>query len=283
MCTILKYKSCVGRNFDYEISYKEELRHIRAKDFDLRYDIIGMCTGLVKDYPLLYDGMNQHGLCCGGLAFTGNAEYFDKVIGMNSIPAYDFTLRVLGNCKSVEEVKQAMDVTIITNENYSDDLQNTDLHWFVADKKEAIVIESTKDGLHWYDAETNVLTNNPPYEEQLDMYKFSSSMIGDVAPSLTDDMEWWSRGRETDGLAGGYASDERFERVSFLKEKLENADNIFDDVNQTFHLLAAAEQVYGVTEVDDKFEYTIYSIVYNMNDKMVYLQNYDGNRNRYMY
>ena len=55
MCSIFKYKNCVGRNFDYEVSYDEELRVIEPKQAGNQYKIIGMCAGVVKDYPLLYD------------------------------------------------------------------------------------------------------------------------------------------------------------------------------------------------------------------------------------
>lgn len=290
MCTILKYKHCMGRNFDYEVSYNEELRFIESDKFNLKYNIIGMCTGIIQDYPLLYDGMNQCGLCMGGLAFTGNAYYIDPIEVDNegkkvySIPSYNFILFILGNFSTVASVEEYIKEKncLITNEQYNDDMPPSDLHWFVCDKDKAIVIEQTVDGLQIHQAITGVLTNNPPYQKQIDAYHFSSSLVGDVSPSLCND-EWYSRGRETDGLAGGYASDERFERVSFLKSKLESANNNFDDVGQTFHLLTAAEQMYGITVVDDKFEYTIYSVVYNMDDKMVYLQDYNGKRNSYMY
>ena len=59
MCSTFKFKQCVGRNFDYEQSYDEELRIIKSMEFYNEFEIIGMCTGLVKDYPLLYDGMNE--------------------------------------------------------------------------------------------------------------------------------------------------------------------------------------------------------------------------------
>ena len=35
------------------------------------------------------------------------------------------------------------------------------------------------------------------------------------------------------------------------------------------------EQIYGATPVKDKYEYTIYSIVYDMDYKDVYLKFYD--------
>ena len=57
MCTSLKYKGCFGRNFDYEVSYKEQLVNVAKGEFGNEYAVIGMATGLVDTYPLLYDGM----------------------------------------------------------------------------------------------------------------------------------------------------------------------------------------------------------------------------------
>ena len=82
---------------------------------------------------------------------------------------------------------------------------------------------------------------------------------------------------ETYGLRGDYTSLSRFNRLSYLKDKLEASNNgyTFNDVSQSFHLLSSVEQMYGATPVNDKFEYTIYSIVYDMENKYVYLKKYD--------
>jgi choloylglycine hydrolase len=81
---------------------------------------------------------------------------------------------------------------------------------------------------------------------------------------------------ETDNLKGGYTSEERFIRASYLKEKLESASQ--DDFNliaQSLHLLSSVEQIYGATPVDDKFEYTIYSVVYDMNELTAAIKTYN--------
>ena len=41
MCSIFKYKNIVGRNFDYEQSYNEELRFINKNEFK---NIIDDCS-----------------------------------------------------------------------------------------------------------------------------------------------------------------------------------------------------------------------------------------------
>ena len=273
MCSILKYNDCMGRNYDYEISYQEELRTIPKHKYKNEYAIIGMCTGLVKDYPLLYDGMNSEGLCVGALAFKGNAKYHPKVSGQVNIPSYKFPLEVLGNFESVQEIRDthSLEVVNITDESYSKELPPTDLHWFISDKDESIVVEQTRDGFGYFSGE--VLTNNPPYPLQLMNYDKIKTKIGDVDFQLKKTYD--TRGLETFYLAGDYTSMSRFERLSYLKENLEKASNSFNNVGQTFHLLSSAEQVYGSTPINDKYEYTIYSIVYDMENLEVYLKTYD--------
>lgn len=276
MCSIFKYKNCVGRNFDYEVSYKEQLVNVPKGEFGNDYAVIGMCTGLVEDYPLLYDGMNEYGLTCGGLAFTGNAHYEnidDVPYGDYIIKAYDFTFHILANFKSVKEVKECLKNAHIIDEQFSDDFPNSDLHWHIADKDDSIIVEQTKDdGLKVYDGE--VLTNNPPYPLQLGediIYKF---YIGETNRE-TKGKKFFTRGTETEFLCGGYTSSERFTRIFYLKEQLEKTTDKFNQISETFHLLQSVEQCYGATPVNDKFEYTIYSIVYDMNGKNVWVKTYD--------
>ena len=276
MCTILKYKGMVGRNFDYEVSYKEEIRTIERNEYDNKYSMIGVCTGAVTDYPLLYDGMNEYGLVCGGLAFTGNAKYQRYQEDKLNIPSFDFTFQVLGNNKSVNEAREWLSDVSIWCEPYSDEIKNSDLHWFLADKNEAIIIEQTIDGLNIYDAKTNVMTNNPPYPEQL-LNCVSNKMIGKIHPlmSTIQKKEWLSRGRETDGLGGGYSSDERFEKVSYLVDRMSKVDNPYSGVAETFHILESVLQPIGLTPVNDKFEYTIYSVVYDIERCVMWIKTYD--------
>ena len=277
MCSIFKYKNCVGRNFDYDVSYNEELRIIKKGEYYSSYNIIGMCTGLVKDEPLMYDGMNEKGLVCGALAFEGNAYYYPPNDNKFSPPSYEFVLYVLRNFETVEQVKKFInnDMFQISNEAYSEEMPPSDLHWFVADKKESIIVEQTKRGLSIYNGE--VMTNNPPYEDiilSVPLYNKHVGIYKGINP-LVKFEKYSSRGIETINLNGDYTSLGRNCRLSYLKEKLEKSKTIFDDISQSFHLLSSIEQIYGVTQVKDRFEYTIYSIVYDMRYKKIYLKMYN--------
>lgn len=281
MCTALKYKQTMGRNFDYEISYNEELVIIPAYQYDNVFSVIGICTMYVDAngiYPLLYDGMNEKGLCMAGLAFEGNAYYIDpndikKREGKRGVNVYDFIFQILGQYESVAEVKTYIEKMVLIDKQISKEYQNSDMHWFVCDQKESIVIEQTKDGLFYYDAETGVLTNNPVYPEQLQKYISNKNLIGKFKAS------YHTRGNETEGLNGSYTSSGRFQRVSYLKEKLElsEKDN-FIPVAQSFHLLSSVEQIYGATPINDKFEYTIYSVVYDMQTASANVKVYNSSK-----
>ena len=279
MCSIFKYKNCVGRNFDYEVSYQEELRIIEKGEHYNDSRIIGMCTGLVDDEPLMYDGMNGYGLVCGALAFEGNAYYYPHDEDKFSPGAYEFVNYILRNFHSVEQAKDFIshDNFQIGDTQYSDDFPNSDLHWFIADKKESIVVEQTKNGLNIYNG--SVMTNNPVYSVQKHEYDTYKDMIGD---NEYFENLYNTRGMETSGLDGSYTSDGRFERLSFLKEQLEKHQGMKTlepdalDVANSFHLLSSVEQIYGATPVNDKFEYTIYSIVYDMKNLNVYYKFYNN-------
>ena len=272
MCSIFKYGNVVARNFDYEVSYDEELRFIKKGEHYSSYDIIGMCTGLVKDEPLMYDGMNSQGLVCGALAFEGNAFYKEPNEHKFSPPSYEFVLYVLRTFPSVDTVKQfiSSDDFQISNENYSEDMPSSDLHWFIADKEESIIVEQTKEGLNVYDGD--VMTNNPVYPNQLLGCAVDLSNVG---RGVYISLDYKTRGKATYRLNGDYTSSGRFSRLTYLKKKLEESDCSFDDVSQGFHLLSSVEQIYGATPVEDKFEYTIYSIVYDMERMKVFLRRYD--------
>ena len=41
------------------------------------------------------------------------------------------------------------------------------LYLFIADENESITVESMSDGLHIYDNPVGVLTNNPPFPQQM--------------------------------------------------------------------------------------------------------------------
>ena len=288
MCTAFKLRNCMGRNFDYEISYGEQLIEIPRDNETINnhYSIIGIVSGQIPMYPMFYDGLNDHGLCMAGLNFDGNAVYHNKDDNKENIKPYEMIPYVLGNYKSVDDVKKWAENINILDEPFSENIPNSPLHWFVCDKEKSIVIESRANGLYVHDNPYNVLTNNPYFEAMSVIYEFDKKKISAenfIHNFLTNnDVEKFfnSRGKNTFGIKGDYTSIGRFEKCAFLNEYM-STQNKFDSITESFHLLSSVEQIYGLTPVKDKFEYTIYSTVYNMDSLEVCVQNYDRSYLKY--
>lgn len=275
MCSTFKYKSCMGRNYDFEKSFDEEVIFVPAGDPKCEgdYDILGVGSGLFKEYPMFYDAMNNEGLCMSGLAFSKNAKYHAPNDRKICLPPWEMIPHILGTCKSVEDFRNGFfgiyDLDVI-DKPFREGIPNSDLHWFLCDMKESVVIESTADGVNVYDNPYGAMTNNPPFPMMVDNYWEHVKYVGTIP------LHYETRGKETFGLSGGYTSMERFERLVYLKEHLERQDKA-DMVTDAFKLCSAVEQLYGLTEVDDSYEYTIYKDVYDMDEKRLYTQTYDGN------
>ena len=178
MCTAATYKTedfYFGRNLDYEFSYGDEVTVTpRAYPFALRcmgdfrtkYAMIGMAY-VAGEYPLYYDAVNEKGLGIAGLNFVGNAVYHPAAEGKNNVTQFELIPWLLGSCATLAEARTLLEKTNIVNIPFSDQLPLAQLHWLIADKTGSIVVESTADGLHIYDDPVGVLTNNPPFPQQL--------------------------------------------------------------------------------------------------------------------
>lgn len=272
MCTSIHYQHCMGRNFDYEISYKEACRIYKKE----KYKIMGMVTDIVKDYPLYYDAMNECGLCIAGLNFEGNAYYSQyKKEDKNNIAPWELPIKILGNCRNVTEAKQYLKNVWIYNKNFSEQMPNSSLHWMICDKEKCVTVESTKDGLIVYDNNVGVLTNNPSFSKQLKILKIMNK-IHSFSKKLKKKLltkTFSTRGTETLGVPGDLTSMGRFQRMCYYKEKMISRKK---QAIETMHLLDMVKQPYGATPVGNKFEYTIYEVVYDMDDGKMYIKNYDA-------
>ena len=78
--------------------------------------------------------MNEYGLCCSALAFEDNAVYnqstFEKMI---NVPSYKVVFFILSEYKSVKELVKDLPEWNITDEQFSNEFPNSDLHWFITD------------------------------------------------------------------------------------------------------------------------------------------------------
>ena len=161
MCTAATYKTkdfYFGRTLDYEFSYGEEITITpRNYKFNLKnmgimethYAMIGMAH-IAENYPLYYDAINEKGLGIAGLNFVGNADYKEVIDGKDNITQFEFIPYILGKCASVKEARELLRKINITNIPFNEKMTLAQLHWIIADKNEAITVESIKDGIKIY-------------------------------------------------------------------------------------------------------------------------------------
>ncbi len=293
MCTAATYKTkdfYFGRTLDYEFSYGSEIAVMPrnypinfkfAGTYARHYAIIGMAH-IVGDFPLFYDAVNEKGLCMAGLNFVGNAYYRDEIKGKDNVAQFEFIPRILSCCATVDEAKRLLENINITDTPFSDKLPVAKLHWIIADKNGAITVESVKDGLKIYDNPVGILTNNPPFDEQ--MFRLNDYMhLSPRQPENTFSdklsLETYSRGMGALGLPGDLSSQSRFVRVAFTKMNSVSGDTENESVSQFFHILGSVDQQRGCCEVaKGKYEITIYTSCCNADKGIYYYTTYENHQ-----
>lgn len=291
MCTAATYQThdfYFGRTLDYEFSYGDEvtisprgytfaLRH--AGRLDHPYAIIGMAH-VAQDYPLYYDAMNEKGLCMAGLNFVGNAVYANVIPGRENVAQFELIPYLLGQCASVAEARDRLARLQLVGTPFSAQLPAAQLHWLLADQHQAVVIESMADGLHIYDNPVGVLTNNPPFPQQLFQLNNYMSLSprqpeNRFAPQLP--LVSYSRGMGALGLPGDLSSASRFVRVAFTRMNAVSGDSETESVSQFFHILGSVEQHRGCCEVrDGQYEITLYTSCCNAARGIYYYTTYEN-------
>ena len=293
MCTAATYKTkdfYFGRTLDYEFSYGDEVTVTpRNYSFKFRhmgerkshYAMIGMAY-VADDYPLYYDAVNEKGLGMAGLNFVGNAKYQDVQTGRENVAQFEFIPWILSQCATVLEARKALEKMNLVGTPYSEKLPCASLHWMIADKDAAIVVECVEDGLHVYDNPVGVLTNNPPFDMQmfaLNNYAGLSSRQPDNTFADKLKLNAYSRGMGAMGLPGDLSSQSRFIRAAFTKLNAISSDTEEESVSQFFHILGSVEQQRGCCEVaDGKYEITIYTSCCNAAKGIYYYTTYDNHQ-----
>ena len=293
MCTAATYKTdgfYFGRTLDYEFSYGDEivvtprrfpLAFSGGKALPEHYALLGMAH-VADGYPLYYDAMNEKGLCMAGLNFVGNAVYAAPRGDEGDVAQFEFIPWVLAQCASVSEARALLAKTNLTGTPFSAQLPAAQLHWLLADKDECITVESAADGLHVSATPAGVLTNNPPFPQQL----FNLNNYMALSPRQPENrfsgalgLHCYSRGMGALGLPGDLSSMSRFVRVAYTKLNAVCRDTEAENVSQFFHILGAVEQQRGCCEVEPgAYEYTIYTSCCNATRGIYYYTTYDNHQ-----
>ena len=291
MCTAIAYKTkdfYFGRTLDYDFSYGEQIT-VTPRHFPLsfrhqgrlhsHYAIIGMAH-VAQNYPLYYDAVNEKGLAMAGLNFVGFASYRQCTDGKDNITNFEFVPWILGQCATVAQAKKLLQNMNLTDDAFSHQLPPAQLHWIIADREESITVESVQDGLRIYPNPIGVLTNNPPFDQQmLQLRNYMQLSAGEPENRFCTslDLRPYSRGMGALGLPGDLSSQSRFVRAAFTKLNSVCDGSESSSVSQFFHILDTVSQTRGCCRLEDgKYEISIYSSCCNASRGIYYYTTYDN-------
>lgn len=284
MCTAITFQTnnfYFGRTLDYETSFGEEVTitprnsPLPFRDADTlknHYAIIGMAS-VQAGYPLYYDAVNEKGLAMAELNFVGYADYKKPAAGKDNIAHFELIPWLLGQCASVEEAKRLLGRINITDTPFSEALPPAQLHWIVADRDQAITVESVAEGIRLYKNPAGVLTNNPPFDEQI--FQLNNFMHLSPEPprnrfSEKLPLKPYSRGMGALGLPGDLSSQSRFVRAAFTKLNSVCGASDTEGISQFFHILDTVAQTRGCCRLNSgEYEMTLYTSCCNA-DKGIY-------------
>lgn len=289
MCTAVSFRTdnhYFGRNLDLERDYGEVItitpRHFpfefrNHKRLDNHFAIIGTAT-VVSNYPLYFDGTNEHGLSMAGLNFPENARYNGIDNKKDNIAPFELIPWILAQCRNVCDAENLIKNLNITDIDFSTGLPSTPLHWLISDKEKSLTVESVKSGLKIYENPVGILTNNPTF----DFHMMNLNNYINISPSQPENrfseklrLTPYSLGMGAMGLPGDFSSASRFVRAAFTKFNSASSLNKNESVSQFFHILEAVTQPDGCNRVGDgSYEYTRYSSCCNTDKGIYYYRTY---------
>ncbi len=291
MCTAISYRATdhyFGRTLDLEYSYRESVtvtprnfpfQFRRAGVLKRHHAVIGIAH--VEDgYPLYYDGVNEMGLAMAGLNFPGYAVYRTEMKGRDNIAPFELIPWVLGQCATVGQAKTLLERVNMADISFSDALPVTPMHWLLADRERAVVVEPMEDGVRVVDDPVGVLTNDPPFEWHLTHLNNFLNLTGEVPENRFAhglELKPYSRGMGAMGLPGDLSSSSRFVRAAFTKWNSPSDGSEGESVSQFFHILGSVEQTRGCVRLGEgESVRTVYTSCHNAERGICYYTTYEN-------
>lgn len=276
MCTGLSITGSnhyFGRNLDLEYDFGQQVV-ITPRNYPIKLSqepeltthnaIIGMAS-VQNNYPLYADAINEKGLGMAGLHFALYGVYPAKRENAQyTVSPYEYIAWVLGKCSNLQEARELVENTSLSDIPFAENLPLSKLHWMVSDASGSFVVEPCEDGLKIHDDTLGVLTNDPPFDFQTTNLNYYLNLEAAYPTSRfgpNTDLKPLGKGMGALGLPGDSSAVSRFVRIAFNRANSVCKEQTLDDeITQFFHLLDSVASVRGPVETETgKFFITRYS------------------------
>ena len=204
---------------------------------------------------------------------------------------YQFTLWLLGNFGSVQEVRDAMSSGSFPLVFAGSVLGLVlELHFSVIDKTgDAIVIEYAETGRQVYNNTLGVMTNAPPYDfHMLNLRNYVQLSKFNNEPLVLGPDEFPPTGEGSGllGMPGDLTPPSRFVRAAVLKGFAKTPKTNTAAVNLAFHVLNSVDIPHGVITkpILQMFgDFTVWSVAKDLTNNAVYFRDYNDLTVRVVY
>lgn len=298
MCTsiaMLQGGGYFGRNLDLEYSFGEQvavmprlfpLHFHRLPELKKHFAMIGMAS-MAGDHPLYAEAVNEKGLYMAGLNFPGNAHYeTDIPEGYDAAAPYELIPWILGTCETLAQAKEKLSrfrpLAVPFSLPGSPALPLAPLHWHLADRTGALVLETTKDGIRLYEDPVGVLTNNPPFpfhQMNLAQYMGLSPLPPENRFCSGLSLTAFGQGMGAVGLPGDSSPASRYVKAAFHKLNCPEGKTEDERVSRFFHILDSVAMVEGsVVTPEGRFDITSYSCCVSAEKGIYYYKTFGNSR-----
>lgn len=219
------------------------------------------------------EGINEAGLTYGCLSLEGS-HYSTVPNGKNNkaLAHTDLGMWILGNFATVDEIKAHIHDIIIWGQKVESLGQVPALHFAIHDKLgNNLVIEFINGKAELHDNPLGVLTNDPPYKQQLDNLAKYNNISAQSAP-----------GANLRGMPGDSTSEARFVRVAkgvqFATSEALYPQTASDAFKAATHILNGVDKLKGseISYINQQECYatTFWATIKHLTDKTISYRSY---------
>ncbi|MGL5448872.1 MAG: choloylglycine hydrolase family protein [Lactococcus cremoris] len=242
------------------------------------YAILGVGNSEMRLHADISDGVNEYGLAAQKLSFSNQSDYASEgEAGKIQLAAFEFLLWLLGNCRSIEDVRQKIDtVQLMTDENSTFKFGRNDLHFSATDSSgQMINIEPHGGRLIISNNSIGVVTNAPKFEREVEKLTTYMDLNILTEPSVKNNNPNQISTGSFNGkpvFPGGFTPTSRFIRAAVYKERAIYPKNEQQNIIEAWHILN------GVTVPKSEGRsgtYTVYRSAVEVTSRRLYLQTYE--------